>query len=174
MKQNKDILTTFAFILAILCLLTLFATAYAFDISDCAIPQEIEIPSDAYGVWELHSLNYSVPVYTSHGNIQDIIDAEDSAVIIPYGRCYRIGDHRGSGGKWYMDRLSVNDVAFMHTADGVVRYKCFAIMRTANHNGHYSINNRTITEYSSTNIICSCCTENGNEERYLAFFERVE
>lgn len=166
MNRYKSILT----ILSVLLLLCLFATAYAFDLSEFAIPQDTDIPEDAYGVWEVPSLKFSVPVYTSGG--QETVDAQDSAWLFSYGRCYAIADHRGSSGKWFMDKLSVNDIAFMHKQDVVLQYKCFAIMKVEVHYDHYEINGRTITEYSSTDIICCCCADT-KEENYLAFFRLV-
>ena len=161
---------TIALICSLLLLFALFGMAYALDLQDYAVPQQKEIPEDAYCIWQIPELDISVPVYT-HGE-QETIDADDSALLTPYGRAYRIGDHRGSGGKWYIEKIPLNTLAFMVKRDEIIRYRCFAVMRVDVLGSVFGINGRIVTEYSSTDIICSCCAENENE-RYLAFFRKV-
>lgn len=152
-----------------------FFLIIAMSLQAYAIPHSVDIPADAYGVWEVPYRHIETVCYFgSYGKeSQHIIDAEDSALYAyePCG-CYGIADHYGSSGTWCMEKLDVDDVAFMVTADGITKYQCYLVAHV-DYNGRYSVNGKEIRPTSSTDIICSTCVHDNSDENYIAIFKEV-
>lgn len=68
------------------------------NMSEFVIPHKCEIPSDAFGVWQIPDLNIVIPVYQAQNRIQaqTQIDKENSASIYKFGVGRVIADHAES------------------------------------------------------------------------------
>ena len=96
-----------------------------------AIPHKAEIPPGAWGVWQIPSLNVSVPLYRGNNPVtaQADVDRENSANYRRFGCGHIISDHAGSrsnGGKgvWDLWRLHPDDAAFLILPDGTQTFVC--------------------------------------------------
>lgn len=138
------------------------------------LPSPCEIPNGAYCVWQIPSLNISVPVYKTTS--QKVVDAQNSAAMQYYGNCFCISDHAGSkdgDGFWKMQNVKIDDVAFMVRKDRTDKYKCYAVLRAEHHSARMTINSRMVTAFSSKDIICRSCVDMTGKENYVAMFRYV-
>lgn len=138
------------------------------------LPTPCEIPSGAYCVWQIPSLNISVPVYKTTS--QKVVDAENSAAMQYGANCYVITDHAGSKdgkGTWLMENVKLDDAAFMIRKDRTERYVCYAVMRVEHRSTRLVINGKTVNAYSSKDIICRSCVDMTGKENYVAMFRYV-
>lgn len=135
------------------------------------LPSPCEIPNGAYCVWQIPSLNISVPVYKSTS--QKVVDAENSAAMQYGASCYVISDHAGSkdgNGFWMMQNVRLDDAAFLIRKDRTERYVCYAVLRVEHRSTRLVINGKTVNAYSSKDIICRSCVDMSGKENYVAMF----
>lgn len=159
-----------SFILTLILILSLCATASA-----------IEIPDRAYGVIWIPCLNIKMPMYTpesnTHDNRQAIIDEEESALYSNWGTAYQIGDHEfsvGTDGKgeWDIQKVFAGAYAYLFTANGKYYYECYMTGKTE-YDGNEYINGRLLTPSSSYDIMAYCCAEDV-DHHFIAAFRRLK
>lgn len=166
MKHYRDILITFAFILAIMLALSLLVTASA-EIHDGAIGR-IQIPSikaDFDLVWtakETDAHQHNALLYKRQG-------------------CQHVGNHYGSSGTWKLENVRVGDKAYLEYVVGNGgkaekhggTYICYAVMICDTVDMILSHNGREIT-FDSTDLVCVTCVVSDSTRNYVAVFERCE
>lgn len=143
------------------------------------VPTECEVPNDAFGVWQIPEIETVTPIYErSVTNGQDIVDRENSAVIMPLGSGRLIGDHAGSitnGGRgiWHMNYVHVDGRAFLSTDDVTEIYQCYAICRAQSTGYGYTVNGKGISPNGSREIFCVSCANASGSEVYIAMYRYV-
>ncbi len=145
-----------------------------FSLAGFEIPRAAVIPDGAYGVFQCPAIEISAPLYTAQGNEQDVVDAENSALVRKWGNGLLICDHADSAhgdATWNVNRMQVGGAAFILTADRIQSYRCTAICLVENTGYGYTYHGRTITPGRSDLICLSCAGEDGKE--YLAYYEHT-
>lgn len=136
----------------------------------------IAIPTGAYGVWSVPSLNLQLPVYLK-GNTprQQIVDAKESALIDPWVSAYRICDHfcsvglKGKG-VWNMQQILLGAEAYMTKPDGCYQYECYMTAIADVKPYGYTVGGRLLTPLSSLDILNACCVGLDTTRNYVAIF----
>ena len=135
---------------------------------------EQEIPEESIGIWKVPSLKTATPLYTNeHVDAQDVIDAENSAVIGAYGVGMAILDHAGSktgNGIWHVKDIKVDDVAWWVTEDNIEQYRCYAVVRATKDVATYFVKDEPVYPLSSTDIACVSCAVKAGDV-YVALFK---
>lgn len=140
------------------------------------MPQPVEIPDGAYGIFQVPDLNVSLPVFFAYGTGQEIVDAENSGVIRDFGAGRLIGDHAGSeigGGVWRVEKMNLDCSAFLITEQGTERYQCYMMVRCYCTGYAYVLDGQALFPHHATDIICASCANYDGSEVYLAFFKLV-
>jgi len=153
----------------ILALALLTGTVFALNVYE--IPQAVEIPEAAYGVFQVPCIGTSSPLYEGW---QSVIDAEDSALILKYGRGWLIADHAYSevGGLWCVQNMQVGCGAFLiREGKPELCYGCTAIYLCRQDGNGFTYNGRSINPTKDGIICISCAEEDGYV--YLAAFEYI-
>ncbi len=138
-------------------------SAYAVALDIFEIPQPAQIPTEAYGVFQVPSLRTSSPLYkTTPAQWQDVVDAEDAALIKPYGYGLAIYDHAGSEagrGVWDVSQMQVGCAAFLlREGKGETCYQCVAIYFAEQRGNTYFCRGQTI-QPQQDEIMCVSCAE---------------
>lgn len=136
------------------------------------MPQRTVIPDGAYGVFQCPAIEIDAPLYTAQGNDQDVVDAEDSALIRKWGDGLLVCDHADSAhgdAHWNVNDMTVGGAAFLITRDGVRCYQCTAIFLVKNTGHGYVYDGREITPKRNDLICLSCAVADGEE--YLAYYK---
>ena len=167
MKEYKDLLISFSFILAICIFLAIFVTAYADGIGT------IEIPS----INCKFSLSWQYSDASAHQHIAMLYKT--------YG-CQTVGNHYASasesGGYWKLENLHVGDKAYIEyvTMDGLEvvhhtgNYVCYAIF-LADVVGHeFAHKGQEVRPFEPTDLICTTCVGWDSTRNYVVFFERID
>ena len=167
MKQHKDLLISFLFILAIMLTCALLSTAYA-EIHDGSIGR-IQIPSI--------NADFDLSYFGRDANAHQHI-----ALLYKRQGVQHVGNHYGSSGTWKLENVKVGDKAYLEYVVGNGgkaekhggTYICYAVMicdvLPMNHLAH---NGREIT-FDSTDLVCVTCVGSDSTRNYVACFERVE
>ena len=164
MKQYKDILVSFLFILAIMLTCALLSTAYA-EIHDGSIGR-IQIPS----IKADFDLSYSASDHDAHQHI---------ALLYKKQGCIHVGNHYASSATWKMENVKVGDKAYLEyvTADGCntvkhkATYVCYAVMLCDTVDMILYHNGREIV-FDSDDLVCVTCVWSDSTRNYVAVFER--
>lgn len=162
-------------ILAVLILICLLCGSVAWADAIPVPSAPTEIPEGSVGVWKVPSLKTATPLYKKDRgqNGQDIVDAEDSALLKYYGVGYAILDHAGSEtgkGIWHVEDIKVEDVAWWITEGGIEQYRCYAVVRATQTGSTYTVKGTPVYPLSSTDILCvSCAVKDGDV--FIAFFK---
>lgn len=149
-----------------------FITILLFSLVGFEMPQRTVIPDGAYGVFQCPAIEINVPLYMAQGNEQDVVDAEDSALIRKWGNGLAICDHADSvhgDAVWNVNEMRVGGSAFLITEDGVKCYMCTAIYMAENTGYSYVYRGQIIAPNKNDLICLSCASEVGKE--YLAYYE---
>ena len=165
MRQYKDILITFAFILAIMLCLSLLVTANA-EIHDGAIGR-IQIPS----IRADFDLSYSSKDHDAHQHI---------ALLYKKQGCLHVGNHYASSATWKMENVKVGDKAYLEYVTGngckiekhEATYVCYAVMLCDTVDMILYHNGREIV-FDSTDLVCVTCVWSDSTRNYVAVFEKV-
>lgn len=158
-----------SFILTLILILSLCATASA-----------IEIPEGAYGVIWIPCLNIKMPVYNAPdpAHRQDVIDEEDSALLMHWGSAYALLDHYGSVGLegkgiWNMQKVFSGAYAFFYTRGHKYMYECYLTALTA-YDGNEYINGKLLIPSSSHDLLAVCCAGVDTTNHFVAAFRRLK
>lgn len=159
----------------LLFVLLLTATVYALP-SVYEIPATVDYPVDCWGVWQVPCIGTRSPLYTSPGVGQDVIDAENSALIYKYGKGYTIIDHSGSemngGHIWAVEDMQVGCGAFLCREGKPEKcYECTAIyLAQQNTNGYWYHGKKIVPDANA--IVCVSCADTDGWV-YVAYFEFI-
>ena len=162
-------------ILAVLILICLLCGSVAWADAIPVPSAPTEIPEGSVGVWKVPSLKTATPLYKKDRgqNGQDIVDAEDSALLKYYGVGYALLDHAGSetgNGVWHVEEIKVEDVAWWVTEEKIEQYRCYAVVRATQTGSTYTVKGTPVYPLSSTDILCvSCAVKDGDV--FIAFFK---
>lgn len=163
-----------AFVLAVLCLLALFATAYVFDVTASA-----EIHDGSIGRIQIPSIHAD---FDLSWNGSDMNEHQHIAMLYKRQGCQHVGNHYGSCYTWMLENVKVGDKAYLEYVIGnggkaeyhSYKYICYAVMicdvLPMNHLAH---NGREIT-FDSTDLVCVTCVGSDSTRNYVAVFERCE
>lgn len=143
-----------------------------------AFPNEVEIPEDAWGVWQVAETGTNSPLYFSQGVGQSIVDRENAACVRNFGEGYAIFDHADSeldGGVWNVNEMTVGGSAFLFRKDKPTKeFVCTAIYLA------YSDGYKFIAEVDSSiirphksDIICASCANDDGTMVYVAYYDLV-
>lgn len=150
------------------------ATAYA---TVYQVPQPVRILDGAAGVWQVPSIGTSSPVYPKHDRVgQDVVDADDSALIIDYGAGKAILDHNNSvvgNGKWEVGEIRVGDTAWLITEEDTTEYACYMVCEAVNTGHGYRLDGTGLYPHRSSDILCVSCIPDTENGVYIAFFKYV-
>ena len=157
-----------SFILALILILSLCATASA-----------VEIPDGAYGVIWIPCLNIKMPVYIAevddHSYRQPVIDEEQSALINHWQTATYIMDHEfsedGHGNDWDIQKIFSGAYAWLYTNEANYYLECYMTAKTE-YDGNEYINGRLVTPCSSHDVMLSCCAEDV-DHHFIAVFRRL-
>ena len=145
----------------------------AMSLAAFAVPQAATIPDGAYGVWQVPSIETNSPVYAGTvQNGQAIIDEENSALILDYGKGKAILDHAYSevaGGTWDVSEMKVGEPGFLITEDGTYIYQCVGICLAKQSSNKYHFAGVTIYP-EKDDIVCISCAEDDGWV-YLAYYK---
>ena len=163
---------TVAFILAILCLLILFATAYVFDVTASA-----EIHDGSIGRIQIPSINadFDLVWTASECNAHQHI-----ALLYKRQGVQNVGNHYASMGTWKLENVTVGDKAYLEyiQTNGCKAekheetYVCYAVMICDVKDAVLSHNGREIV-FDPTDLVCCTCVWSDSTRNYVAVFERV-
>lgn len=160
--------------------LTILILTILMLLSICPCASAMEIPDGAYGVIWIPCLKIKMPVYTPEVNTvairQEIIDAEESAVIFNWGTAYQIGDHVFSKGlngegEWNLQKVFAGAYAWFYTIDGTYYLECYMTGK-ADYDGNEYLNGRLVTPCSSHDLLLHCCAEDSSHH-LIAVFRRL-
>ena len=145
-----------------------------------AIPHKAEIPPGAWGVWQIPSLNVSVPLYRGNNPVtaQADVDRENSANYRRFGCGHIISDHAGSrsnGGKgvWDLWQLHPDDAAFLILPDGTQTFVCQMVCRVDVHPSSYTMDGQSVYPRRATDVLCVGCATKDGKQNYLAIFKQT-
>lgn len=162
------------FIILALALLTV--TAYALP-EVYEIPMTVDYPVDCWGVFQVPVLGTRSPLYEAPpSEWQDVIDAENSALIYNYGKGYAILDHAGSemnsGHIWAVEDMQVGRGGFLCREGKPEKcYECTAIyLAQQNVNGYWYHGKKIVPDANA--IVCVSCTDTDGWV-YVAYFEYI-
>lgn len=154
---------------------TVCAEAYA---EVYQIPQEVEIPDKAYGIFQCPATSTSSPLYeaasTETSVRQRVVDNEDSALIMPYGKGRAILDHAGSQiGKsfWNVSGMLVGDAAFLiREGKPTLAYECTAILLCRRMPYNYQFRDAAVYP-DKDDLVCIGCANDDGSWVYLAYYK---
>lgn len=168
------------FLLFIIVLSFIFApSAEAMTIKYDDKPIQCEIPDGAIGVWQIPYLKIVVPVYDGpRYKWQDIVDEDYSALLSNWGTARMIGDHALSDsvnniGWWDIESVRLGMQAFFVKNDGIYEYLCCLTAVVDVQPWGYTINGKTLSPYSSTDILNVCCFGNDSTRNFVALFKYI-
>lgn len=126
------------------------------------------------GTLEIPDLSISVRCYNS--NKQDVVDADDSAVLFKYGDTYLCGDHYNQDFR-NLPKVEVGTLAYLVTPEHTYKFICTEV--TTGHNYQSSIVDSEYNDlYSNRNaggITCYTCVSGSfGEDVHLAMFVPVD
>lgn len=148
-------------------------------ISLCATASAIEIPDGATALIWIPCLNIRMSIYTAdQAHRQDVIDAEDSALLSHWGTAYEILDHFGSEcvgskGQWNIQKVFSGAYAFYYTRGHSYMYECYLTAMTE-YDGNEYINGRLLSPHSSYDLMTVCCAGQDTHHHYVAVFRRLK
>ena len=134
-------------------------------------PQPVVIPDGSYGVLQVPAMELDLPLYTSGGNDQTVVDRDDSALIRRWGEGLLIADHAGSrhgDARWYVNAMQVGGTVFLVTRDETAAYHCTAILQGENTGTAYAYGGREIWPKHDQILCVSCGRDNTT---YIAILE---
>ena len=141
-----------------------------------AVPRPCEIPPGAYGVWQIPSINVSIPVYQTNTptTTAAAVDREDSASIRKWGAGRIIEDHaksKAGSGRWQIGEVKPDMLGFLITPAGTQRYVCNRVMRAVRHPTCFTVDRVGVTARDVTDILCASCATADASEVYIAAFK---
>lgn len=140
------------------------------------IPRPCEIPKGAYGIWQIPEFDIAMPLYQRNGkSIQQVIDDEHSALIMPFGAGSIILDHADSEGEdrgyWQIGMVHPDTLACLIRLDGTLKYQCSSVYRVICNGSGYMHEGKFLQPKLTTDIFCNCCATKDAKENYLAWFK---
>lgn len=166
-----------AFILAVLCLLALFATACVFDVTASA-----KIHDRAIGRIQIPSINADFDLVWS---AKEKDAHQHNALLYKVQGCHHVGNHYGSmspaGGQWKLENVKVGDKAYLEytVANGgtveryAYSYTCYAVMICDVVHMKMYHKGVEVRPYETTDLVCVTCVGRDSDRNYVCFFERV-
>ena len=154
----------------------LLIIALLFSLAGYEVPQPYVIPDGAYGVFQCTALEttITVPLYTAAGVGQEVVDAEDSALIRKYGQGKEICDHADSiigDGVWNVNDMQVGSTAFLITPKSTIHYQCTAIYLCKQRKYDFTYNGKVI-QPTKNDLVCISCAEDDGWV-YLAYYKKL-
>lgn len=152
----------------------LLIIAMLLSIAGYEVPQPYVIPDGAYGVFQCADLDVTVPLYTAYGVGQEVVDAEDSALIRKYGQGMEIADHADSiigDGVWNVNDMRVGSTVFLITPKATKHYQCTAIYLCKQRKNDFTYNGKVIQPAKGDLVCVSCAEEDGWV--YLAYYKKL-
>ena len=151
------------------------AQLFLFSALDAAMPVDVDVPKDAYGVWEVAETGTRTPVHKAEGSGQVFVDRENCAAMIKCGEGYLIADHADSkvdGGVWNVNEHIVGGMAFL-VRDGkpTKRYQCTAIWLCDDNGSTYLYNGKAIRAAKGDIICGSCATDKPHDKVFIAYYK---
>lgn len=135
------------------------------------IPRPVVIPDGSFGVLQVPAMEIDLPLYTSGGNDQAVVDREDCALIRRWGDGRLIADHSGSrhgDAVWNVNGMQVGGTVFLITRDEAAAFHCTAILQGENTGTAYAYDGREIWPKRG-DILCVSCGRDGTT--YIAILE---
>lgn len=145
-------------------MLALSLSAYALALDIFEIPQETEIPTEAWGALQVPCIKTRSTLYecSNPAYWQDVVDAEDAALIKPFGYGLAIYDHANSEagrGIWRVEDMTVGCAAFLlREGKGETCYQCVEICLAEQRGNTYLCRGQTI-QPQQDEIMCVSCAE---------------
>lgn len=157
-------------------ILAVVLSAYALALDIFEIPQNTDIPTEAYGVFQVPCIRTSSTLYeSSPAYWQNVVDADDSALIKSYGYGLAIYDHSGSEagrGIWEVEDMTVGCAAFLlREGKGETCYQCVAIYLAEQRENSYLCRGHAI-QPQQDEIMCVSCAERDGLV-YAAIFQKL-
>jgi hypothetical protein len=147
------------------------------NLGQFAIPRKAEIPVGAVGVWQIPSIDVSIPLYqATNATQQSVVDAEDSAMITRYGAGRIIVDHADSkagSGKWELWRVSLKDAGFLILPNKTLTYECVQLCIVDVQRTCYTFDGSSIYPRRATDILCFSCVGSDSKHNYMAYFKQI-
>ena len=142
------------------------------------IPQDVKVPSGAYGVFQCPALGTSTPCYYSDFYGVEILNRENCALLRRLGEGYAVLDHADSevdGGIWNVNEMQVGGAAFMIKADKTKRYECTAIFLCYFDGFKYisDFDSRNVKPREKGDLICVSCAVPDGSMAYVAYYKFV-
>ena len=142
-----------------------------------AIPRKAEIPVGAVGVWQIPSIDVSIPLYqATNATQQSVVDAEDSAMLRRYGAGRVIVDHADSkagSGKWELWQVSLKDVGVLIEPAKTLIYECVQLCIVDVQRTCYTFDGSSVYPRRATDILCLSCVGNDSKHNYMAYFKQI-
>ena len=163
-------------IIILLAVMLMTVTVYALP-EVYEIPMTVDYPVDCWGVFQVPCIGTRSPLYeATPSEWQDVIDADNSALIRRYAKGYAIHDHAGSvlnsGHLWRVEDMQVGCGGFLcREGKGEICYECTAIYLTEQRGNDFYWHNKAIRPEQDCLICVSCADEDGWV--YVAYFEMV-
>jgi len=147
------------------------------NLGQFAIPRKTEIPVGAVRVWQIPSIDVSIPVYqATNATQQSVVDAEDSAMLRRYGAGRIIVDHADSkagDGAWELWRVSLKDVGFLICPNKTLSYECIQLCIVDVQRSYYTFNGAAVYPHRATDILCLSCVGRDSKHNYMAYFKQI-
>ena len=121
------------------------------------------------------SIGTTSPLYTTKTDLahrQAVVDAENSALYMDYGKGHAICDHTGSevGGIWDMYDVHVGDIGILYTEDEAHYYVCTAIVKCKRGKTSYNWQGKPFLP-DKDDIICFSCVDSSGDEEWGVYFD---
>ncbi len=121
------------------------------------------------------SIGTTSPLYTTKTDLahrQAVVDAENSALYMDYGKGHAICDHTGSevGGIWDMYNVHVGDIGILYTENGAEYYECIAVYKVRNTGRDYRHRGKSIVP-DKHDIIALSCVDGEDGWENCAYFD---
>lgn len=147
------------------------------NLGQFAIPRRAEIPVGSVGVWQIPSIDVSIPLYqATNATQQSVVDAEDSAMLRRYGAGRIIVDHADSkagDGAWGLWRINLKDVGFLIGPDKTLSYECIQLCIVDAQRSCYTFDGAAVYPHRATDILCLSCVGSDSKHNYMAYFKQI-
>lgn len=134
-----------------------------------------------YGFFMVSTLGICVPLYLSEGNAQEIIDKENSAVIIETPNFNLVCDHNSQCNFQNLKNTKLSTKAQIIKFNSIENYICTGIelgkIITTDKNRLYDSNEELITKKKNIDLCVYTCqgrSEGNVTQVYLTFWRKVE
>ena len=140
-------------------------------LSSCSLPRTT---APRHGVWYVNATGTTSQLYKGDASTgQKIVDAENSALWMKYGKGHAILDHADSvcgDGVWNVNEMQVGGLADLSVGGKKTYYECTAIWLCTQTRYVYRYDGRTVSVKKGDIICVSCADEDGYD--YVAYYRK--